>query len=120
MNLSLYQVLSTPFFQELNFSKLKITKKKTIRIAPLQEKIFSEENILKLCKSTEAYSFHLNEKFLTHSLIEILNTNRLRTIPYTINNEKRIEQLAKWGVTGIITDEPEIMWTVLRKLKISE
>ena len=28
-----------------------------------------------------------------------------------------MEQLAKWGVTGIITDEPEILRKVLQKFK---
>ena len=77
-------------------------------------------DVLKLCKSTEAYSLHLYEKFLTPSLIKILIASSFRTIAYTINDEKRIAQLAKWGVTGIITDEPELMWEVLRKLNRNE
>ena len=72
------------------------------------------------CKSTEAYSFHPDERLLTPSLIKTLKESSFRTIAYTINDEKRIEQLTKWGVTGIITDEPELMWEVLRKLKRNE
>ena len=106
------------FFPRIKFRHSKDNKKKSLRIAPLQEKEISEENVLKLCKDTEAYSFHPNERLLTPSLIGILKSNHFRTIPYTINNEKRIEQLAKWGISGVITDEPEIMWEVLRKLKI--
>ena len=106
------------YFPRIKFRHSKDNKKKSLRIAPLQEKEISEENVLKLCKDTEAYSFHPNERLLTPSLIGILNSNHFRTIPYTINNEKRIEQLAKWGISGVITDEPEIMWEVLRKLKI--
>ena len=56
------------------------------------------------------------QKFLSPYLIEILKKNHLRIIAYTVNNETRIEQLTQWGVTGIITDEPELMWKVLRKL----
>ena len=78
---------------------------------------FSKEHALKLCNDTQAFSLHLDESFLTPPLIEILNSNSFRTMAYTINNESRIEQLAQWGVTGIITDEPEIMWEVLRKIK---
>ena len=108
------------FFPRIKFQHTKNNKKKSIRIAPLQEKIFSEQNILKLCKNTEAYSFHLDERFLTPSIVEFLNANHLRTIAYTINNEKRIEHLVKWGVTGIITDEPELAWKVLRKFNCNE
>ena len=88
----------------------------SLKVAPLQEKKISEENVLTLCKGIGAYSFHSDERFLTPSLIGTLKTNHIRTMAYTINNEKRIEQLSQWGITGIITDEPEIMWKVLRKL----
>jgi len=108
------------FFSRIEFRQRENNKKKSLRFAPLQEKEFSEENILKLFKCKEAYSLHTNEKFLTPSLIEIYKSNRLRIIPYTINSEKRIAQLTEWGVTGIITDEPEIMWKVLQKLEIYE
>ena len=105
------------FFPRIKLWHSKDNNQTSLRIAPLQEKEFSEENVLKLCKGTKAYSFHPDERFLTPSLIKILKASRFRTIAFTINDEKRIEQLAKWGVTGIITDEPELMWKVLRKLK---
>ena len=108
------------FFPRIKLWHSKDNNQTSLRIAPLQEKEFSEENVLKLCKGTEAYSFHPDERFLTPSLIKILKENSFRTIAYTINDEKRIEQLAKWGVTGIITDEPELMWKVLRKLNSNE
>ena len=108
------------FFPRIKLLKSKDKNKTLFRIAPLQEKNFSEENVLKLCKGTEAYSFHPDERFLTPSLVKILKASNFRTIAYTINDEKRIEQLAKWGITGIITDEPELMWEVLRKLKSNE
>ena len=108
------------FFPRIKLWPRKDNNQTSLRIAPLQEKEFSEDNILKLCKGTEAYSFHPDEKILTPSLIEVLNANQFRTIAYTINSEKRIEQLAQWGITGIITDEPELMWEVLRKLMSNE
>ncbi|MBG56192.1 MAG: hypothetical protein CL935_03565 [Deltaproteobacteria bacterium] len=108
------------FFPKIKFWHKKDKVKNSLRIAPLHEKEVSEENALNLCKETDAYSFHHDEKFLTPSLIEILKKNQFRTIAYTINNENRIEELTQWGVTGIITDDPEIMWKVLRKLKSFE
>ena len=112
-------------FEHSFFPRIKLWHKKnndqtSLRIAPLQEKEFSEENVLKLCKGTGAFSFHPDERFLNPSLIKTLKASCFRTIVYTINDEKRIEQLAKWGVTGIITDEPELMWKVLRKLNSNE
>ena len=108
------------FFPRIKLWHGKDNNQTSLRIAPLQEKEFSEENVLKLCKGTEAYSFHPDERFLTPSLIKILKASSFRTIAYTINDEKRIEQLAKWGVTGIITDEPELAWKVLRKFNCNE
>ena len=108
------------FFQRIKLWHRKNNNNTSIRIAPLQEKSFSHENVLKLCKSTEAYSLHLDERFLTTYIVEFLKANHLRTIAYTINNEKRIEHLIKWGVTGIITDEPELAWKVLRKFDFNE
>ena len=107
------------FFPKINLWNVKDNDQSPLRIAPLLEKEFSEENVLKLCKNSEAYSFHPDERFLTPSLIEILKANHFRIIAYTINNEKRIEQLIQWGITGVITDEPEIMWKVLRKLNFN-
>jgi len=108
------------FFTRIKLWLSKDNNQTSLRIAPLQEKDLSEENVLKLCKVTEAYSFHPDERFLTPSFIKTLNANSFRTIAYTINDEKRIAQLAKWGVTGIITDEPELMWKVLRQLNGKE
>lgn len=92
----------------------------SIRTAPLQEVHQSEEYTLNLCKGLKAYSLHPDENLVTPSLIESLKTNGIKTIPYTINDENRIEQLIDWGVTGIITDEPERMWKVIKNLNCNE
>jgi len=47
-----------------------------------------------------------------------LKADGFRIFPYTINKEKRMEQLIQWGVTGIISDEPELVWKVIRKLGV--
>jgi len=60
----------------------------------------------------------LDENFVTPSLIETLKADGFRIFPYTINKEKRMEQLIQWGVTGIISDEPELVWKVIRKLGV--
>ncbi len=105
------------FFPRIKLWHKKYKNQNSLKVAPLKGKEFSEEKILKLCIDNEAYSFHPDERSLTPSLLKKLKANLFRTIPYTVNNQKRIEQLTQWGVTGIITDEPEIMWKVLRKLK---
>ena len=86
------------------------------KIAPLQEFPLSDEFALGLCLRQGAYSYHPDEKFVTPSLIEKLKKDGIRIFPYTINEEKRIEQLIQWGATGIISDEPELVWKAIRKL----
>ena len=88
------------------------------KVAPLQEAPLSEELALGLCSRQGAYSFHPDENFVTPSLIEKLKKDGFRIFPYTINEEKRMEQLIQWGVTGIISDEPELVWKVIRKLGV--
>ena len=95
-------------------------KSTALRIAPLQEVPLSEELALGLCQRQSAYSYNPNENHVTPSLIEIMKAGGFRIFPYTINDEKRMEQLIKWGATGIISDEPELLWKVIRKLKGDE
>ncbi|MBS1255663.1 MAG: Glycerophosphodiester phosphodiesterase [Deltaproteobacteria bacterium] len=86
----------------------------SLRTAPLEEVHQSEEYTLNLCRKLNAYSFHPDDNLVTPSLIKKLKANGIKTIPYTINDEKRMKQLIDWGITGIITNEPERMWKVLR------
>ena len=89
------------------------------KIAPLQELPLSEELALNLCLHQEAFSYHPDENIVTPSLIEKLKKNGFRIFPYTINDEKRMEQLIQWGVTGIISDEPELVWKAIHKLGVN-
>jgi glycerophosphoryl diester phosphodiesterase len=106
------------FFSRIQRWYRKQSKSTLPNIAPLQEVPLSEELALGLCSRQGAYSFHPDENFVTPSLIEKLKKDGFRIFPYTINEEKRMEQLIQWGVTGIISDEPELVWKVIRKLEM--
>ena len=96
-------------------------KKSTkIRTATLQEAPLADDFAVALCQRHQAYSYHPDESQVTPELIQLLQTEGLRIFPYTVNAEKRMEQLIKWGVNGIISDEPELLWKVIRRLKNSE
>ena len=62
----------------------------------------------------------INCSILFSKLIQLLKSGGVRIIPYTINDEKRMEQLIKLGVSGIISDEPELLLEVIRRLESSE
>jgi len=92
-------------------------KSNVIRIALLQGVPLLEDLALGLCQRQNAYSYHPDENFVTPSLIEIMKAGGFRIFPYTINDEKRMEQLINWGVTGIISDEPKLLSKVVHKMK---
>ena len=72
--------------------------------------------IKKKSKPTLKEMMAIMGKMMIH--IETLKADGFRIFPYTINKEKRMEQLIQWGVTGIISDEPELVWKVIRKLGV--
>ena len=91
-----------------------------IRTATLQEAPLADDFAAALCQRHKAYSYHPDESLVTPELIQLLLTEGLRIFPYTVNAEKRMEQLINWGVSGIICDEPELLWKVIRRLENSE
>ncbi len=48
-------------------------------------------------------------QLVTPDMIHICHRKKIKVVPWTINNLKRIEQLRKWGVDGIITDYPDLL-----------
>ena len=92
-------------------------KSTALRVAPLQEAPIDDEIAVALCRRQKAYSYHPDESLVTRSLIQMLKADGYQIFPYTINDEKRMEQLIRWGVSGIISDEPERLVKVIRRLQ---
>ena len=65
----------------------------SLRIAPIQGIIKSEDSVIELCKREKAYSYHPNESYVTGSLIDELKALGFRIFPYTINDEFRMQNL---------------------------
>jgi glycerophosphoryl diester phosphodiesterase len=106
------------FFARIQCWYREQNKSTVIRTAPLQEAPLADNLAAALCQRHSTYSYHPDECLVTPELIQHLHTDGFRIFPYTINDEKRMEQLIKWGVSGIISDEPEILWEVIRRLQI--
>ncbi len=105
------------FFSRIqNFCK-KSNKLNFIRLAPLLDVFQNKELILSICRRAKAYSFHPNSSFLTESLILELKAAGYKIFPYTINENYRMKELIKSGVSGIITDEPEKLRKLIEKVK---
>jgi glycerophosphoryl diester phosphodiesterase len=107
------------FFDRIQRWYLDQNKSVKIRTATLQEVPLTDDFAVALCQHHKAYSYHPNECLVTPELIQLLQAKGFRIFPYTINDEKRMEKLIKLGVSGIISDEPELLWKVIRRLQSS-
>ena len=103
------------FFSRIRSFYRKYKKQNPLRIAPIQGIFKSENEVIDICKLEKAYSYHPNESWVTATLIDELKSFGFRIFPYTINDELRMEQLIQMGVHGIISDEPEKLWKVIKK-----
>jgi len=104
------------FFSRIHSFYRKYKQQNIPRIAPIQGVFKSKDSIIDLCKQEKAYSYHPNESHVTRPLIDALKLCGYRIFPYTINYEERMKQLIQMGVHGIISDEPERLWEVIKNL----
>jgi len=105
------------FFSRIELWYKKVGKSYLPRIAPLQANYLNDELVLELCKRHIAFSYHPHESFVTNSLINKIKAEGFKILPYTVNDEERMEHFINLGVTGIISDEPARLWEVIRSLK---
>jgi len=104
------------FFSRIHSFYQKFNKLNPLRIAPIQGIFVSDDAVIQLCQQEKAYSYHPNESYVTASFIKELKASGIRIFPYTINDEERMEELIRMGVHGIISDEPELLWKVIKKI----
>lgn len=64
-------------------------------------------------KKMGCYSVHPNHMGTTAGMIRLAKRHGLKVHPFTVNNSKRMRQLIKMGVDGIITDKPVLLRNVL-------
>ncbi len=95
---------------------LKAQSANLFRFAPLQNTSLSTEFLLGLCHRKKAYSFHPAQSLLSKELVHALTSNGFRVLTFTVNDPKRMKQLIEIGVTGIITDEPELMMNMIAEI----
>jgi glycerophosphoryl diester phosphodiesterase len=65
------------------------------------------KNLGKLNFKPDIYS--PNYKLLNEKAISELHEQKIKVIPWTINNKDEMEELIRWGVDGIITDYPDLL-----------
>lgn len=101
-------ILDRTIIQSFDVRTLQVVKEKhpDVNLALLVENVHSpEENIKNLGFVPDVYSpYYL---LVDHALIEYAKKNKMKVIPWTINDKEMMETLLKLGVDGIITDYPD-------------
>ncbi|MFH1316968.1 MAG: glycerophosphodiester phosphodiesterase [Candidatus Woesearchaeota archaeon] len=67
-------------------------------------------------KHVGAYSVHPHHLSMTRWLVRLAHENDLKIYPFTVNRSKRMKQLLKIGVDGLITDKPVLLRNVIRQM----
>lgn len=94
--------------QSFDFRVLKYwhTKYPDIRLSALiQNTKPVETNLRDLGFKPSVYS--LNFKLLTKEKVDYLHAQKIRVIPWTVNEPDDMNKMLKWGVDGFITDYPD-------------
>lgn len=69
------------------------------------------ENLAKLSFKPDVYS--PDYRLVDQDLVQQLRERDILLIPWTVNEPQEMRQLAEWGVSGLITDYPDIAREVL-------
>ena len=64
----------------------------------------------------KAYSIHPNYSFLTYGFVKLAQKNNLKVFPFTINNPNSMKHLIHFGVDGIITNYPDKLQDLIKKI----
>jgi len=64
-------------------------------------------NAVEAVQALGADAWHPGHKRLTQAAIAAVRNAGLAVNPYTVNEPARMRQLMEWGVTGIVTDNPQ-------------
>jgi glycerophosphoryl diester phosphodiesterase len=59
----------------------------------------------------------VEQKLLSHQLIEELHAARRRVFVWTVNTPARMRRFADWGVDGVISDHPGLLVETMREWK---
>jgi glycerophosphoryl diester phosphodiesterase len=51
-----------------------------------------------------------HESFVRPSLVEVAHARGLQIMTWTVNDTRRMRELAEWGIDGIISDDPRLLY----------
>ncbi len=111
-------VLDRTTIQSFDVRTLQAAKQQVpeISLALLVENQYGiEENLSRLGFKPQVYSPEY--MLFSQESIDILKSQGIKVIPWTVNHTNDMEKLIKWGVDGIITDYPDSLLALINSTK---
>lgn len=71
-------------------------------------------NPLQLVQAADAHIYAPDFEFVDRELIGLLQSAKIRVIPWTVNDPEDWRRLLEWGVDGVTTDYPDRLAELLR------
>lgn len=101
-------MVSSVLISSFNHEYLKRVKKAgpEIAVAALIDKPLKDP--VQTLREIGAIALNPNEKYLDERTVRAVRTAGLGVLPWTVNDPSRMAVLIAWGVTGIITDFPDL------------
>jgi glycerophosphoryl diester phosphodiesterase len=101
-------IANSVLISSFNHSYLKRSKASApeIAVAALIDKPISDP--IKTLTELGAIALNPNERYLERAIVRDVREAGFGVIPWTVNDPHRMDELLEWGVTGLISDYPDI------------
>ena len=90
-----------------------IDKTAPVAVFSFEKKIYGSRLPSDIVKSLQADAFNCSASELNKKWLADLRSNNIPVNIYTVNNEKKMRQYLKMGVSGIFTNKPDVLKSVL-------
>lgn len=101
-----YVLLQSFDFRTLQYLHKNYPSIATAMLIEDSDKLSFEDQLTKIGFTANVYSPHYS--LVNEELVKKCHQNRMRIIPWTVNDKKTIEKLKAMGVDGIISDYPNL------------
>ncbi|MFC4617911.1 glycerophosphodiester phosphodiesterase [Camelliibacillus cellulosilyticus] len=103
-----YGMADRTIYSSFNHDSLMKLKKidQSVETAPLYSKPITDP--ARYVKSLGASGIHPYYRITTQPLVQMMHNHHFKVRPYTVNAPHIMDALLKWGVDGLITDQPAL------------
>ena len=95
-------------FHHLSLKRVR-EHKHSLPVAPLLDRPATLAELQKLHQDHDAFSIHQDKRHIDQLLLQGLKESGIPVFCYTVNDPIRMKELSGWGITGIFSDDPELL-----------